>query len=108
MYTFKVGDIVRLKTIEEEPRNTDLFILTASDRTRLREAKTLTVKREHTTDGIQKLEFYEVSGTSSWYAWRFELVKRPRKRTPPIKRKGYALWIHNIECERKKGRKHAN
>jgi hypothetical protein len=30
-----------------------------------------------------------------------ELVKRPRKRTPVIKRKGYALWIHNIERKRK-------
>lgn len=106
MNKFNVGDKV---IVNEECEDGDLVelegvIININD-----DAKTCTVDFEnsiakipgdiqdyylHTCDGI--LPNYT---GRYFYLYEIELVKP--KRTQPIKRKGYALWIYNIEKKRK-------
>jgi hypothetical protein len=97
MNEFKVGDVVRLKTIAEEPSNIDIFNSDSLHDKELVKCTKVTVTCCHC--GILRVCNTSETLEYGWYDWRFTLVKPKRK--SPIKRKNYALWIHNIEKKRK-------
>jgi hypothetical protein len=100
--TYKVGDLIRVVKIREGSAEN---VCALEGATGLRVTHSIGGGVYVTKEAGSIVPINAICWTAGLLLFdnEIELVKRPRKRTPPIKRKGYAFWIHNIEHKSKKG-----
>jgi hypothetical protein len=93
MSNFKVGDIV---LVNGDQVARDWMIRHSLDSNTCK----------YVINSVSESEDYRVchmDGTFLCWAASSHLTLFRKKKTTPLKRKGYALWIHNIECKSKRG-----